>query len=166
MKIAIFGGKFASFHFAENLTMSWVQLLSNEHNVTSFADAYDDFNSMLIKLKENHSKYDVSIFIEPSNINIGKHSINLIDPNAVIISEQLFISITELENLYWDLDNEDLSLLTDTRHCGIAESANASLAAMINKLISKEIDQITVDMISLPKDDYTKYFITNVEKNE
>lgn len=161
MKIAIFGGKFASFHFAENLTMSWVQLLSNEHNVTSFADAYDDFDNMLIKLKENHSKYDVSIFIEPSNINIGKHSINLIDPNAVIISEQLFISITELENLYWDLDNEDLSLLTDTRHCGMAENANASLATMINKLISKEIDQITVDMLSvLPEDEYTKYFIT------
>jgi organic radical activating enzyme len=161
MKIAIFGGKFASFHFAENLTMSWVQLLSKEHNVTSFANAYDSFDNMLVNLKENHSRHDVSIVIEPSNINLSKYSINLIDPDAVIISEQLFISITESENLYWDLDNKDLSLLSDTRHCGMTESTNASLAVMINKLISKEIDQITVDMLSvLPEDEYTKYFIT------
>lgn len=163
MKIAIFGGKSAAYHFAENLTLSWVQRLSKEYNVTSFADAYDDFNSMLVKLKENHSRHDVSIVIEPSNINLNKYSINLIDPDAVIISDQLFETIAESENSYWDLASKDLSLLTDIRHCGISENANTSLASLVKKLILKEIDQITFDMIPLPQDDYTKYFVTTTD---
>lgn len=163
MRIAIFGGKSASYHFAENLTMSWVQLLSTQHTLVNFTDAYDDFGSMLVKLKENHARYDVSIFIEPENINLSRHSITLIDPDAVIISEQLFDTIIERENLHWNLASKDLSMLTNTRQCGMSESANASLAAMINKLISKDIDQITVDMISLPQDDYTRYFLPTAE---
>jgi MoaA/NifB/PqqE/SkfB family radical SAM enzyme len=163
MRIAIFGGKSASYHFAENLTMSWVQLLSTQHSLINFTDAYDDFTNMLLKLKENHARYDVSIFIEPVNINLSRHSITLIDPDAVIISEQLFDTIIERENLHWDLADKELSLLTDTRHCGISESANASFAVAISKLISKEIDSISVDMISLPQDTYTKYFVPSTD---
>ena len=163
MRIAIFGDVSSAYHYAENLTLSWIQILSKKHKVLNFVDPYDTFADSLIKLKENYLQYDVSIFVEPENIELSTHSIKLINPDTIIINEKVFSGIKKLESTFWDLDSKDLSAYTDTRHCGISENSHATIAALIEKLISKEINDITSDMILLPWDDYTRYFIPIAE---
>ena len=63
MKIGVFGDSFASLKFEQNLTPTWVDILSEKYDVTNFALPSSNLYYSVNKLKEEHEQFDKIILV-------------------------------------------------------------------------------------------------------